>query len=74
MSAIQVEPSSSTNTLPTGEQLDRAGDEFVQHRLQRFLSWLGNFDEFRRPVNVTLGVDLGAALALAAERQHPLGA
>jgi len=23
----------------------------VQHRLQRFVGWLGNFDELRRPVN-----------------------
>ena len=23
----------------------------MQHRLQRFVGWLGNFDELRRPVN-----------------------
>ena len=27
----------------------RAGDDLVQHRLQCFVSWLGNFDELRRP-------------------------
>ena len=35
----------------TGEQLHRAGDDFVQHRLHRFVGWLGNFDELRRPVS-----------------------
>ncbi len=36
---------------PTGEQLHHAGDDLVQHCLQRFVGWLGNFDELRRPVN-----------------------
>ena len=26
---------------PTGEQFHRAGDDLVQHRLQRFVSWPG---------------------------------
>ena len=33
------------------EQLHRAGDDLVQHRLQRLVGWLGNVDELRRPVN-----------------------
>ena len=34
--------------------LRRTGDDLVQHRLQRFVGWLGNFDEIRRPVNAAL--------------------
>jgi hypothetical protein len=33
------------------EQLHRSGADLVQHRLQRFVGWLGNFDELRRPLN-----------------------
>lgn len=36
----------------TGEQLHQSDDDFVQQHLQRFVAWLGNFDELRRPVNV----------------------
>ncbi len=36
---------------PTGEQLHQSGDDFVQHRLQRFVGRRWYFDELRRPVN-----------------------
>ena len=34
----------------TGKQLHRAGDDLVQHRLQRFIGWRRYRDEFRRAV------------------------
>ena len=34
----------------TGEQTHRAGDDLVQHRLQRFIGWRRYRDEFRRAV------------------------
>ena len=36
---------------PTGEQLHRARDDLVQHRLQRFIGWRRHLDEFRRAVS-----------------------
>jgi hypothetical protein len=55
---------------PMGGQLHHAVDDFVQHRLQRFVGWLGHFDEFRgaaraAPVHtvqhqaVQVGVEIG---------------
>lgn len=52
LSAILVEPSSSTNTPRTGEQLHHAGDYLVQHRLQRHVGRIGYFYEDRFVVGV----------------------
>lgn len=47
-----------------GEQLHRAGDDLVQHRLQRLIGWRGHVDED--------GLTVGAAPAYAV--QLPAGA
>jgi hypothetical protein len=72
LSAKYARPCSSTNTPPTGEQLHRAVDDLVQHRPQRFIGWLGYFDEFRRAVGESAclwlalaGFALKAALIVA---------
>ena len=38
---------------PTGEEFHHPSDDLVQHRLQRFIGWRGDFDEFRSAVNAT---------------------
>lgn len=50
LSAMYVEPLLFDQQPPTGEQLHRAGDDLVQHRLQRFVGWRAGFDEPRRAV------------------------
>ena len=39
----------------TGEQTHRAGDDLVQHRLQRFIGWRRYRDVFRRAVGTLSG-------------------